>query len=250
MLNNITFGKYIPLDSKIHRCHPFIKVFCTFFLILSIVITDSFLLSLVYTCILSLFMYLSRVSLRMYIQSFMKMKYFLLILLLINILFSGSVWNGIFTIWKILLIILSSSIMLYTTSSSEMIYGLKIFAEPLEIFKISSNKIAFSLSLALRFIPILLEQATKIWKSQISRGLYLEGKKIKDKIKSLKSILLPMFILSIKRADTLAETMEVRSFSLTRPRMHYKKRKLKKEEIIIAVIFILQFLIVLGLEVL
>ena len=249
MLNNIGFGKYILVDSKVHSCHPFIKVFCTFFLILSIVITKSILLTFIYTGILVLVLLLSKTNWEIYVQSFMKMKYFLLMLLIINIIFSGSCLTGIFIIWKMILVILCSSILLYTTSSSEMVYGLKIFFTPLKIFKISPTKISFSLSLAFRFIPILLEQATKILKSQISRGLSFEGMKLMDKIKALKSILLPMIILSIKRADTLAETMEVRLFSLSRSRTHYKKRKLKKEEILVMIVVTVLFLITLCLEV-
>ena len=172
------------------------------------------------------------------------MKFFLFTLLIVNILFSGSIFNGIFTIWKMILILLFSSILLYTTSSSQMVYGLKLFCSPLKFFKISPDKLAFSMSLALRFIPILLEQANKVWKSQISRGLYFEGKSLKEKIITLKSLLIPMFILSVKRADTLAETMEVRQFNFSHPRSNYKYIRITREEAIIMVIIFIQFIII------
>lgn len=249
MLNNISFGKYILLNSKIHNCHPFCKLVIAFILIFSIVFTNSLFLNLIYTLVLIVLIILSKISWKIYVQSFLKMRFFLLFLLIINIIFSGSLSAGVFIVWKMILILLASSILLYTTSSSEMIYGIKTMMSPLCVFHISSNKIAFSLSLALRFIPILLEQAHKIWKSQLSRGLSFYEMKLKDKVKSLKTILLPMFVLSIKRADILSETMEVRLFNLYGARTNYKNRKMSIQEKIILVLVILQFLLVIFLEV-
>lgn len=249
MLSNVSFGKYILLNSKIHNCHPFCKLIIAFILILSIVFTNSLFFNFVYTIVLISIILLSKISWKKYIQSFFKMKFFLLFLLIINIIFSGSLSAGVFIVWKMILILLTSSILLYTTSSSEMIYGIKKMVYPLEMFHISSNKIAFSLSLALRFIPILLEQADKIWKSQLSRGLSFNDMKLKDKVKSLKTILLPMFILSIKRADILSETMEVRLFNLYGARTNYQDRKINIQEKIMIILVIFQFLLVIFLEV-
>ena len=103
---------------------------------------------------------------------------------------------------------------IYTTKQDNIIYGLQKTFSPLKLIKIPVNKMAFSIGLALRFIPDLILSFNRILKSQINRGIYYNDLEIKDKVDLLKVSIIPIFTLSIKKADMLSDSMEVRSYDV------------------------------------
>jgi energy-coupling factor transport system permease protein len=116
-------------------------------------------------------------------------------------------------------------ILTYTTSSTEITYGLEKVFSPFKYMRIPVNKIALSISLALRFIPTIFEQSEKILKSQASRGIDFYHSGIREKVIAVSSMLFPMFILSFKRADNLADAMEVRLYDCNSKRTNYRMNK-------------------------
>lgn len=238
MLNSFILGSYYSVDSKVHNLHPVTKIICTLLLIISLVITDSYFYITFSTLLIVLIVYLSKLPLSLFFKSFDKMKYFLLGLLIINIVFCGSIIESFIVILKMILIMTVSSILLFTTTISSMILGLKLILHPLKYIKISPNKISFSLVFAIHFIPILLEQADKVLKSQNSRGLMFKKLNWKEKVKAIKNILIPIFSLSLKKADVVADALEVRHFNYDKKRSDIHMKKIKFLDIVWIIIFI------------
>ena len=126
---------------------------------------------------------------------------------------------------RLISIVLYTSILTLTTSPTEITYGLEKFLSPLKIIKVPVNKIALSISLALRFIPTLIDQGNKILKSQASRGVDYYNSNIKDKFMAIKSMLIPMFVITLKKSDDLADTMAVRLYNVNEKRTNFRVNK-------------------------
>lgn len=243
MLNSFTIGSYYETNSLIHRINPLIKIVCSLLSIIALVTSNSFVLIFSIMIIVSLIVYLSKIPIKLFTKSFFKLKYFLISILLINIIFSGSVVTGFLVVIKMLIIIVISEILLFTTKIKDMIIGLQMFLCPLKIFKISVNKIAFSLAFAIHFIPILFEQANQIIKAQSSRGFTFDNLNLKNKIKMSKVIILPLFNLTLRKADLLAESLQIRNFDYNQNHTYNNFYKLKLYDIIIIIFFVIILLI-------
>ena len=122
-------------------------------------------------------------------------------------------------------ILLYTSILTLTTPPTEITYGLEKLFLPLKLIGIPVNKMALSISLALRFIPTIIDQGNKIIKSQASRGIDYYNSNLKGKILAIKSLIIPMFALSIKKADDLADSMEVRLYNVNSKRINFRQNK-------------------------
>lgn len=242
MLNSFVLGSYYAVDSKIHKCHPLTKIICCLLFIVSIVLFDSFFSILFSIIIVIVLVFLSKIPINLFVKSFLKSKYFLLGILIINIIFSSSFITGLFVVIKMLLIITISEVLLFTTSTNDMIEGLEMFLLPLKYVNISPTKIALSLVFSLHFIPILLSQTEKILKSQASRGLIFSELNFKEKIKSCKTMLLPMFVISLKKADIIADTLEVRHFNCNKKRSNVNFSKLEFHDIILIICCVIIFI--------
>jgi energy-coupling factor transport system permease protein len=140
----------------------------------------------------------------------------------INI-YSDGVSGAFFIMIRLIIIVTLSTILTLTTKPTDLTLGLEQLLKPLSIIKISSEEIALIISIALRYIPTLLDEANKIMLAQASRGVDFSEGKLKDKVMQIISLLVPMFIISFKRSDELANAMEARNFvpGEKRTRLHY-----------------------------
>ena len=148
------------------------------------------------------------------------------------------------------MIINYSTVLTLTTPPTEITFGLERFLSPLNKLKIPVNKLSLSISLALRFIPTIFDQTTKIMKSQASRGVDYYNSSFKGKVEAVKTMLLPMINLSIKRADMLAEAMEVRLFSFDKERSNYRLNKWRLSDSLVVILHIVFLIIIVVKEVL
>lgn len=237
MLNSFTIGSYYETESLIHKINPLIKIICSLLSIVAIVNTNSFIFTFVIMIIVALIVYLSKIPVKAFTKSFVKSKYFLISILVINIIFSGSMITGLFIITKMLIIIVISEILLFTTKIKDMIIGLQIFLSPLKRLKISSNKIAFSLAFSIHFIPILFNQANQIMKAQSSRGFTFDNLNLKNKIKMSKALILPLFNLTLRKADLLADSLQLRNFDYNKNFVNHNFYKIKIYDTIILMFF-------------
>lgn len=225
MLNNITIGRYYPANSLIHKMHPLAKILVTLLFIISLFITDNLIYLGLLTILLMGMLLLSKVPFMIYIKSIKGIKIIIIFILIINLLCGVNIILTLSIIIKMILIVLITSLLTLSTSPTEIAYGLETLFMPLRIIGIPVNKMALSISLALRFIPTIIDEGNKILKSQASRGVDYYNSNIKGKFLALKAIILPMFALSIKRADQLSETMEIRLYDINKKRTNYRINK-------------------------
>jgi energy-coupling factor transport system permease protein len=223
---NVMIGKYFQVDSKIHKMNSKSKIICVILFLILLSISNNNLIFLgLLTGLTMISMNLSNVPLKWYLKDISNLKWLILFLVVFNLIFNVPLLITLVLITKLILGIIYTMVLTYTTSSTEITYGLEQILKPLRLIKIPVNKIALSISLALRFIPIIFDQTEKILKSQASRGIDFNHSNIKGRIISLSSMLLPMIMLSFKRADALADAMEVRLYNYSNERTNYRINK-------------------------
>lgn len=238
MLNNITLGKYYAVDSLIHRINPITKTICTILFIISVFFANNLTLNVCLLVLMLLMMSLSKVPMAVYFKTIFSLKWLMVILFLVNYLTGVSLQMSVFILVRLVFVVLYTAILTLTTAPTEITYGLEKVFFPLKLIGIPVNKMALSISIALRFIPTIIDQSNRILKSQASRGIDYYNSKINGKFMALKAMIIPMFNLSIKRADELADAMEVRLFSIKGKRTNYRINKFGLFDVIIILVHI------------
>ena len=247
MIREITLGQYYQTDSIIHRLDPRIKILGTLIYIISIFI---FVNPYVYgwAAIMLIFVIvLSRVPFRHIFKGLKAIIFLILFTAVFNaFLMKGQVvfsfWrfqatkegiiNGIYMTFRLILLMIGSSIMTFTTSPSSLTDGMESILKPLKIFKIPVHEMAMMMSIALRFIPILIEETDKIMKAQLARGADFESGNIIKRVKSLIPIIVPLFVSAFRRASDLAMAMEARCYCGGNGRTKMKPLKYKSRDIL------------------
>ncbi len=153
-----------------------------------------------------------------------------------------------FIMVRLVIIVTLSTILTLTTKPTDLNLGLEKILKPLNLVKINAEEIALIISIALRYIPTLLDEANKIMLAQASRGVDFSEGKLKDKVMQIISLLVPMFIISFKRSDDLANAMEARSFipGKERTRIHVLSWQRNDTAVIVFCLVVLVSTIVLG----
>ncbi len=227
MFNNITFGKYYNKISVIHRLSPIFKIISLFIMIGSIFFIDSYIDILMLTCYLVLMMIYSNISIITYLKNIYSIKIFLIFIFIIDLIFYSSISNIIFDLYKIIFIIIYSSALTYTTSTSEITYGIEKILKPLSNY-IPVNDIAMIITLTIRYIPTLTMESSRIIKSQKLRGIDFDSKNIRVKISSLVGVFIPMFILSLKKSESLGDIMDLRLYNYGKSRTNLRTNSWRK----------------------
>ncbi|MDE7332731.1 MAG: energy-coupling factor transporter transmembrane protein EcfT [Lachnospiraceae bacterium] len=227
MLRDITLGQYYQTDSVIHRLDPRVKLMTTICYIISLFIVDNFVGYILAGVFLALVIKLSKVPLKFMIRGMKSIIFLLIIAVIFNLFLTPG--EVIFTLWKLritkeglrqavfmairlVFLIMGSSVMTLTTTPNNLTDGMEKLLGPLKFFKVPVHEIAMMMSIALRFIPILLEETDKIMKAQIARGADFESGNLIKKAKSLVPLLVPLFISAFRRANDLAMAMEARCY--------------------------------------
>lgn len=227
MLRDITLGQYYQTESAVHRLDPRVKLWGTIIYIISLFLFQNFAGYLVAALFLAVVIRLSRVPFRFMVKGMKSILFLLLITLGFNLFLTQG--TPVFTIWKLTitwegirlavtmavrltLLIISSSIMTLTTTPNNLTDGMEKMMRPLKIFKLPVHELAMMMSIALRFIPILLEETDKIMKAQIARGADFESGNLMKRAKAMVPLLVPLFISAFRRANDLAMAMEARCY--------------------------------------
>lgn len=227
MLKDITLGQYYQTDSIIHKLDPRVKLVTTICFILSLFIVDNVIGYLIGTLFLACIIALSKVPVKFMVRGMKS----ILILLIMAVVFNLFLTEGeaIVTIWKLhitkegvilagkmaarlVLLIMGSSVMTLTTTPNQLTDGLEKLLKPLHTIRVPVHEIAMMMSIALRFIPILLEETDKIMKAQIARGADFETGNLVQKAKNMVPLLVPLFVSAFRRANDLATAMEARCY--------------------------------------
>ncbi|MBR4669174.1 MAG: energy-coupling factor transporter transmembrane protein EcfT [Butyrivibrio sp.] len=227
MLRDITLGQYYRTDSVIHRLDPRVKLVATFVFIMSLFLVKNFWGYLIAGVFLAVCIKLSNVPPKFIFRG-MKTIFFLLLLTMVFNLFLTpgkelvSFWK--FTITyeglkmasmmavRLVFLITGSSIMTLTTTPNNLTDGMESVLGPLKKLHVPVHEISMMMSIALRFIPILLEETDKIMKAQMARGADFESGSLINRAKSLVPLLVPLFISAFRRAMDLAMAMEARCY--------------------------------------
>ena len=228
MLRDITIGQYFPGDSIIHRLDPRFKIVMTLLYIVMLFTGDNYIclgVGAVYTFGAIL---LSRIPLKMFLRSVKPLLPFLIITAAINLMFMNSgdvLWQwkfikitdgglntSVFMVIRIVLLIMGSSLLTYTTSPITLTDAIERLLSPLRKIKFPVHELAMMMSIALRFIPTLIEETDKIMSAQKARGAEIDTGSFTTRAKNLISILVPLFISAFRRADELATAMECRCY--------------------------------------
>lgn len=228
MIRDITIGQYYPAKSILHRLDPRVKLTGTLLYLISLFLFSSISGYLITTLFLAIVIHLSKVPLSYIVKGLKPIIMLLMITVIFNLFLtrSGEVlfhaW--IFTITegglriavymaiRLIYLIIGSSLMTFTTTPNELTDGIEALLHPLNKIHVPVHEIAMVMSIALRFIPILLEETDKIMKAQIARGADLESGNMIQKAKSMIPILVPLFVSAFRRANDLAMAMEARCY--------------------------------------
>ncbi len=244
MLRDITLGQYYQADSVIHRLDPRVKLGSTILFIISLFLFDNAAGYVVAALFLALVINLSKVPFRFMVKGMKAIVFLLMITVVFNLFLTPG--EPLLTIWKfritnegvslaVLLairlsfLIIGSSIMTLTTTPNQLTDGLEKMLGPLKRIKVPVHEIAMMMSIALRFIPILMEETDKIMKAQLARCADFESGNIIKRAKGLVPLLVPLFISAFRRANDLAMAMEARCYRGGEHRtkmkpLHYERR--------------------------
>jgi len=222
VLNKVVIGKYYDTNSLIHNMNPILKIICTLLFTVFSFFSFDLYFNLIILFLLAILLLLSNVPMKNYFKSICGIKWLVLFIFVINLIFEKNIYIAFILASRIVLILLYSMMILYTTKNDEIIYGLQRVFGFLRIFKIPVSKMAFSIGLALRFIPDLLLSINRVLKSYSNKGIYFDSLKLKDKFDLLKNMINSVFVLSIKRADLLSDSMEVRLYDVNNYKVNNK----------------------------
>ena len=244
MFNNITFGKYYNKNSVIHRLSPVFKLISLMIMIVGIFFIDSYIDILMFSLYLVLVMVYSDIGIITYLKNIYSIKIFLLFIFIIDLIFNSNINNIVFDLYKLIFIIIYSSALSYTTSTSEITYGIERI---LKVFNnyIPVNDIAMIITLTIRYIPTLTMEADRIIKAQKMRGIDFDSKNIKNKISSLVGVFIPMFILSLKKSESLGDIMDLRLYNYGKFRTNYRTNSWKKIDSLLLILNIIILIIVI-----
>lgn len=264
MLRDITIGQYFPGDSIIHRLDPRFKIVITLIYIIMLFSGEGFICLGIGAVFTLAAIALSKIPLKMFWKSVKPLLPFLIITALFNLFLvtSGDViwkWKfikitedsiniSVFMLVRIVLLIMGSSILTYTTSPITLTDAIERLLSPLKKLKFPVHELAMMMSIALRFIPTLIEETDKIISAQKARGAEIDTGSFGTRAKNLISILVPLFISSFRRADELATAMECRCYHGGEGRTRLRQLKSAPRDyiaLIITVVF-LAAVIVIG----
>lgn len=237
-MNQIALGRYIPLDSVMHRMDPRAKILAMFILLIAIFLPAGFEGYTIIGIVIMAAVLLAKLKLNFIIRAMKPMMLMLVFLLVINILvlktgyvlidingfkiYSEAIFQTLYITIRLVLMIMITTLLTATTKPLDLTLGIELLLEPLRRFKVPAHEIAMMISIALRFIPTLIEETQRIMKAQASRGVDLQEGTIKEKIMAILSLIVPLFVSAFQRAEDLANAMESRGYAPGAKRTRYK----------------------------
>lgn len=227
MIKNISIGRFFPGDSIVHKLDPRLKLYFIFLFIISIFFIKSFIVFIPLAIFLFSIIKISKLSILTVLKGLKGIFYVVLFTVILNLILTPG--EILFKIWiiritkegiqlslfmsvRIVLLVIGTSLLTLTTSPIVLTDALEYVMKPFEKIKFPAHSIAMMMTIALRFIPTILDEMDKIIKAQTSRGADFETGSIITRAKSLIPLLVPLFVNALKRADELAIAMEARCY--------------------------------------
>lgn len=227
MLSDITLGQYFPAKSPMHRADPRLKICLTIFAIVLIFAAGNFFSLAAAILYIALGMALSKIPLKLYGKSLKPILFLVAFTAVLNIFYGtgeplvqwgflkitqNGLLNSLFVSLRIIVLILASSVLTFTTSPTQLTDAIERLLRPLSKLHVPVHEFAMMMTIALRFVPLLMEETDKIMSAQKARGADMESGGIVQRIKALIPVLIPLFVSAFRRAYDLATAMESRCY--------------------------------------
>lgn len=241
MMEKMIFGRYIPGDSFVHKLDPRSKLIFVFIFIAIVFLANN---AITYGLLLGftlLTVFVSKIRLYFLLNGLKPILFLLVFTFLLHIFFTREgdlLWKwqfievyeeglrqGIFISLRFLVLVLMTSILTLTTSPISITDGMEVLLNPFKRFKLPVHELALMMSISLRFIPTLMDETDKIMKAQMARGSDITSGSIKERIKAVVPLLIPLFVSAFKRAEDLAVAMEVKGYRGGEGRTRYRQLK-------------------------
>jgi energy-coupling factor transport system permease protein len=239
MLENMIFGRYVPGESILHRMDPRSKLIVVFLFVCIVFIANNALTYGVLAIYTLLMVGMSRIPVRFLYGGLKPILLLVVFTFLLHIfmtkegelvfelgwlkIYEEGIKQGIFISLRFFLLILITSLLTLTTTPIEITDGLETLLNPLKKVKFPVHELALMMSISLRFIPTLMQETDKIMKAQTARGVEYNSGPVKERIKAIVPLLIPLFISSFKRAEELAVAMEARGYKGGEGRTKYRQ---------------------------
>lgn len=265
MIRDITIGQYYPADSPIHKIDARVKIVITLLYILSLFIIESFIGYAFVIASLAVIIKMSKVPFKFMVKGLKSLIFIIVFTAIIN-LFVTKGETPLFTVWRftvtlegvyfaikmclrIVLLIIGSSILTLTTTPIKLTDGIESLLKPLSKIGVPAHDIAMMMTIALRFIPTLLDETDKIIKAQQARGADFDTGNLVNKAKALVPILVPLFISAFRRADELAMAMEARCYAGGGQRTRMNVMKITSIDYVTSVVFVIYFAVLVAIRI-
>lgn len=254
MLRDITIGQYYPVGSIIHKLDPRFKILAVFAYIVALFMIDKIAVYGLIAGFIGLIILLSKVPIKFILRGLKPIFIIIIITFGINIFMTeGEViyslgplkitleglMTALFMVLRLIFLIVGTSILTLTTSPIQLTDGIERLLNPFKKIGVPAHELAMMMTIALRFIPTLLEETDKIMKAQMARGADFESGNIVNRAKSLIPLLVPLFIGAFRRADDLAMAMEARCYRGGENRTRMKELRLHRRDFIASIIMVI-----------
>ncbi|MBS7298717.1 MAG: energy-coupling factor transporter transmembrane protein EcfT [Eubacteriales bacterium] len=258
MLRDITIGQYIAGDSPVHKMDARVKILATLLFVVLLFVIRGVAEYAILTLFLGFVIKLSKVPFKFMVKGLKAMLFILAFTVLINVLLTDGtplfllnlkiftlkvtyegVEMGIYMLLRLVYLIIGTSVLTLTTSPLMLTDGIERLLRPLRIIKVPSHEIAMMMTIAIRFIPTIAEEADKIMKAQSARGADFESGSVIRRAKAMIPLLVPLFVSSFRRADDLAVAMDSRCYHGGANRTRMKEMKMGRYDAYAAAIFLL-----------
>jgi energy-coupling factor transport system permease protein len=241
MMEKMIFGRFIPAHSVVHRLDPRSKLIFVFAFICIVFLANNLLTYALLTVFTFLLVFTSRIPFRFFINGLKPVLWLVLFTLVLHVFFTKQghlifhfgfikiydegLRQGLFISLRFMILIFITSLLTLTTSPISLTDGLETLLNPLKKLKFPVHELALMMSISLRFIPTLMDETDKIMKAQMARGVDFSSGPIKERIKAIIPLLIPLFVSSFKRAEELATAMEARGYRGGEGRTKYRLLK-------------------------
>ena len=260
MLKDITLGQFFPGTSIVHRLDPRCKLLMTVVYIAALFTAESYVSYAAMLVVTGVCIALSRIPLKVILRGLKPLWIIIALTAVLNMFFTPgrelvSFWKitityeglvrAVFMVLRITMLIAGTFLLTYTTSPIALTDAMEILFGPLKKLKVPVHEMSMMMSMALRFIPTLIEETDKIMNAQKARGAQLDTGKMTERIKALVPVLIPLFISAFRRADELAMAMECRCYRGGDGRTRLKVLRCTRQDYIDLAVCIVCFVIIL-----
>ncbi|WP_026907665.1 energy-coupling factor transporter transmembrane component T family protein [Paucisalibacillus globulus] len=255
MNNTIIIGQYVPGNSLVHRLDPRMKITIIFLFVIFIFFANNVLSYSILTAFALLTVIITKIPIRFILKGLTPVWFLIIFTFILHLIvtkegtvliellgfkiYSGALIQGFAISLRFFLLILITSLLTLTTTPIEITDAIEDLLHPLKKIKFPVHELALMMSISLRFIPTLLQETDKISKAQASRGVDFRTGPIKERIKAIVPLLVPLFVSAFKRAEELAMAMEARGYQGGEGRSKLRQLKIRKMDIIVFLFFLL-----------